>query len=146
MRRAPAARRRCALSTISNPSPPDRRKRFRGNAFDHRERGRLGGKPGEEPLHAGGRPLDLDLHAALVVEHVAGEPLLAGQSVDVGPEPHALDDTVHAHARASNAQSSISSRRTCHALACASWIRGMCSERVTTTWSASRSSATRPPS
>ena len=41
---------------------------------------------------------------------------------------------------------STSSLRTCQALPWASWIRGMCSERVTTTWSASPSWATRPPS
>src|SRR5918911_730775 len=44
------------------------------------------------------------------------------------------------------AHASTSSRRAWYALAWAPWIRGMCSDRVTTTWSASRSDATRPPS
>ena len=39
-----------------------------------------------------------------------------------------------------------SSRSTWYALACASWIRGMCSEATTITWSASCSAAMRPPS
>ncbi len=64
----------------------------------------------------------------------------------------ALDAAVDARGRTHRARgrevmlASSSSNSTCHALACASWMRGMCSERVTTTWSASASAAIRPPS
>ena len=66
------------------------------------------------------------------------------EAVHERPEAHALHDAVHVHTR--RAHASTSPRRTCHALACASWMRGMCSERVMTTWSASPSWAIRPPS
>ena len=92
--------------------------------------------------------LDLDDHAARVVQHVPGHPQLVRQPVHVGPEAHALDGALdRAPGRGSRPlPHPTSSRSTWYALACASWMRGMCSERVTTTWSASPSAATRPPS
>ena len=111
--------------------------------LDRGERRRLGGQAGEEALDRLARGLDLDHHAARVVQHVAGEPHLVGQPVHVGAEAHALDRPLDPRTDAAHA---TSSRSTWYALACASWMRGMCSERVITTWSASCSAATRPPS
>ncbi len=59
----------------------------------------------------------------------------------IRPEAHALH---HAGDPCANSQSSSTS--VWYALACASWIRGMCSERTMTTWSANDSDAIRPPS
>ena len=114
------------------------------------QRRRLGGQPLLEAPQRRRLALHLDQHSALVVQHEAGQPQLAGEPVHVGPEPHALHHPLHAGAHAPRGAHapvrSSSSRSTCQALACASWMRGMCSERVTTTWSASLSAATRPPS
>ena len=103
--------------------------------------------------------LDLDQHSVLVVEHVTAELESRRQPEDVRPEPDPLNrsrdpgpDPPRAARHGSLAHpvagsvASTSSRSTWYPLACASWMRGMCCDRVTTTWSASASAATRPPS
>ena len=119
--------------------------------------GGLSGQALEERLDGLARPLDLELDTLLVVAHPTSEPQFAGQAIDVWAKADALHRPVHprsrAHTRPLDARSgrlaqpvlSNSSRSTCHALACASWMRGMCSERVTITWSARRSDAIWPP-
>ena len=133
--------------------------RVDGDALDHRQRRRLGRQPGQKPLDRRRVSLDLEQHATGVVEHVSGQVELAGQPVHVGPEPDPLHGALHpdpdaaarGHAHRSGppgtaSTSSTSSTSTWYALAWASWILGMCSERVTTTWSARPSLAIRPPS
>ena len=126
--------------------------------LDRGERRRLAGEPLEERVDRRRLALGLQQHAALVVEHPAREPQLAGEAVHERPEPDALHRPLHARAdpppRAchrpqrtiAHYRRSTSSRSTWYALACASWMRGMCWDRVTITWSASPSAATRPPS
>ncbi len=119
--------------------------------LDARQGRGLAGQPLEEALDGGPLRLDLDHHAAGVVENEAGEAEVAGQAVDVGAEAHPLDRPLHPHAHAAQAGAhgvarSMSSLTTCQALAWASWMRGMCSERVMTTTSARPSAAIRPPS
>ena len=119
--------------------------------LDVRERRRFRLEPPQEGGDGVRRPLDLGHHAVLVVAHRAGEPELGGQPEDERAEADALHGALHPHRHAPGRGDpahgrSISSRSTCYAVAWASWMRGMCSERVTTTWSASRSAATRPPS
>ena len=122
---------------------PGLRQRLRDHALHLRERRGLRRHAHEEAVDRLGRRLHLHDHPARVVEHVPGDSQLTGQPVHVRPEPHPLHRALDAGADAAHA---TSSRSTWYALACASWMRGMCSERVTTTWSASRSAATRPPS
>ena len=126
----------------------DRRQRPVAHALDGRERRRLARQPGQEALDRVRRALDLEQHPALVVADPAAEPLVARQPVHVRAEADALDRALHAGAHPAHDGPSTATRlrKAWYALACASWIRGMCSERVTTTWSASRSAATRPPS
>ena len=115
------------------------------HALDARERRRLGGQAAHERGDDVRLALDLDEHAALVVADQPGDAELVREPVHVGPEADALDrplDPQRLRAR----HSPIRSRRTCQAVAWASWMRGMCSERTTTTWSASPSAAMRPPS
>ena len=131
------------LARIAKPSWPVSAYRLRDHALDARQRRRLGHQPREEAIDRLGRRLDLDHHAARVVQDMARHAELAGQPVDVRAEADALDGSLDARADAAQA---TSSRSTWYALAWASWMRGMCSERVTTTCSASRSEATRPPS
>jgi hypothetical protein len=99
--------------------------------------------------------LHLEQDTLRVVEHVTGELQLVREAVDVRSEAHALNRPLDAHPVADAFDGDAlwrgrahptNSLSTWYALACASWIRGMCSERVTTTWSASRSLAIRPPS
>ena len=127
-----------------------RRQRRAQHPLHLRQRRRLRREAPDEGVERRLVPLHFDQHPALVVQDEPGQPELTRQAVDVGPEAHALHHSLHAGAhataRAHLPARSISSLSTCHALACASWIRGMCSERVTTTWSASPSAATRPPS
>ncbi len=124
-----------------------------GHPLDVRERRRVAPHPLQERLHRVGRAFDLEQHAALVVADEAAEGELLGQPEDERPEADALHRAVDAHAGAAalpardgRHAASTSSRSTCEALACASWMRGMCSERVTITWSASASARMRPPS
>ena len=115
----------------------------------------------EEGINGGGHALDLDQHPAGVVANEPGKSRGARQAVDVGAKADALDGAANAHAgappagrvgrgrggaQASSPLASSSSHSAWYALAWASWIRGMCSERVTTTWSASSSAAITPPS
>ena len=82
-----------------------------------------------------------------VVEDVTPQRELAGQPVDVWAEADALYGAGHAHSRAATDDiHPTSSTSAWYALAWASWMRGMCSERVITTWSANPSDPTRPPS
>ena len=113
--------------------------------FDARQWRRLAREPGEEALDGLGRRLRLHDDPARVVQHVAGHAQLVGEPVHVRAEAHALHRPLDAGADPAH-PSSTSSRSRWYALACASWMRGMCSERVTITWSASRSADTRPPS
>ena len=92
-----------------------------------------------------GLALHLHQHAALVVEHEPVERQLARQPVHERPEADALHHALDPRARADRAHPT-SSRSTWYALAWASWIRGMCWERVTTTWSARAPAAISPPS
>ena len=101
-------------------------------------------EPAQEAVDRGLAALDLEQHAALVVEHEARQVELRGQAVHERAEADPLDRPLHPRPDPPHA-ASTSSRSTWYALACASWIRGMCSERVTITWSASPSAATRPP-
>ena len=147
------ARVRLAGATALPDLEPVRAGRLHGqgeHSLHLRQRRRLRREAPDEGVERRPLPLHLDQHPALVVQDEPGQPELTRQAVDVGPEAHALHHPLHAGAhataRAHLPARSISSLSTCHALACASWIRGMCSERVTTTWSASRSEATRPPS
>jgi len=101
----------------------------------------------EELVHLAGIALYLEQHAAGVVEHVAGEAELAREPVHVGPEADALDGPLDPRpGAAAQGTHPTSARSAWYALACASWIRGMCSERVTITWSARPSAPIRPPS
>ena len=105
------------------------------DALDDCERRRLAGETGEEALDGVLAPVDLEHHAALVVEHEATELLLTREAVHERAEADALDDALHARAHARGAHgsaSSTSSRSRCEAVACASWMRGMCCERLTT--------------
>ena len=140
-----------------------RRRGLDPDGLDRRQRRRLRRQAGEQLVDRAGLSLDLEHHPALVVEHPPPERELGGEPVDEGPEADALDGAgdVRPHAppgerrpgggsgglgHRSYPESSISSRSTWYAEAWASWIRGMCCERVTITWSASRSPAIRPPS
>ena len=119
--------------------------------LDDRERRRLDGEAREEALDRVRPPVDLEHDAALVVAHEAPEPLLPGKAVDERAEPDALHDALDPgpHPRRPThgaVATSTSSRSRCEAVAWASWIRGMCCERLRMRWSASPSSATRPPS
>ena len=129
----------------------ERRHLARLDALDRGEGRGVGGQALQEAVDRRAVGLDLDDHPAGVVEHEAGEAEVAGQAVHVGPEADPLHRPLHAHADPPQAGAhgvgrSTSSLTTCQALAWASWMRGMCSERVTTTMSASPSAATRPPS
>ena len=136
---------------------PRRRQRLRRDLIDRGEGRQLIDEAGHEPLDPHAAALDLQQHAMLIVEHVAAERLLVRKPVDERSEPDALDRAADADADADAARGSASgrqaaraplspppprrrptsSRSTWYALACASWMRGMCSERVTITWSAS---------
>ena len=145
-------RRSAAARGDREASLTGRREIAGGHRLHAREGRRLGRQASEEPLHVAGVALDFDRHAARVVEDEARESELGCEAMDVGPEADTLNDPVDPHAGPAAQRGrahpglSTSSRSTCHALACASWMRGMCSDRVTTTWSASASEAIRPPS
>ena len=109
------------------------------DALDDRERRGFARQPGEEAEHGVGAPVHLEHDAALVVEHEPAELLLAREPVDERPEADALHDALDARAHASGAHglpppspASTSSRSRCETVACASWMRGMCCERLTT--------------
>ena len=70
------------------------------HALDRGQRRRLARQPLQERLDRRRRALHLHQHAALVVEHEAGQAELAGEPVHVGAEAHALHDALHAGARA----------------------------------------------
>ena len=81
--------------------------------LDRRERWRLDRKPREEALHRLGRRLDLDHHAARVVQDVAGDTELAGEPVDVGAKSDPLNGSLDprpdpAHAGASRGRARVS--------------------------------------
>src|SRR6185436_12364625 len=119
--------------------------------LDGGERRRVRHVTGEERVQRTAPPPDLDHDAARVVADPAGEPQLAREAVGVRAEADALHDAGDADADAlprddAHAAASTSSRSTCQALACASWMRGMCSERVTIATSARSSATIRPPS
>ena len=82
-----------------------------GDRLDAGQRRCFRRQPGHEALDGLALALDVEQHAALVVEHVAGEPLLAGQPVDVGAKADALDHALHAPRRAPR-HDSTSSRST----------------------------------
>ena len=136
------------------PLRPRGRRLAGPHPLDPRQRRGLLDQPREERVDVGGGSLDVDHDAALVVADAASEVQLAGEAVHERAEADPLDGSLDAAgdpaalARGGGGahSSSTSSRRTCQALAWASWMRGMCSERVTTTWSARRSEAIRPPS
>ena len=112
-----------------------------------RERGRPPLERRDEALDLVTRPLDLDLGSADVVAHEAGQAVLLGQAEDERPEPDALHDPFHAHGHPHDRHRAHDvARSACRTLACASWIRGMYSERTTMTWSARFSARIRPPS
>jgi hypothetical protein len=102
----------------------------RPHRLDRRERRRLVGEPAQEAVDLGVAPLDLEQHAPLVVEHEARQRQLAGEAEDEGAEADTLHGALDARA---DAPHPTRWQSTWYALACASWIRGMCSERVTTT-------------
>ena len=123
------------------------------DALDDRERRRFTGEPGEEAEHGVRPPIHLEHDTALIVEHEPAELLLAREPVHERPEADALHDALDARAHAGGAHglpppspASTSSRSRWETVACASWMRGMCCERLTTRWSARPSVATRPPS
>ena len=120
------------------------------DALDDGERRRLAGQPCEEALDGVRPAVDLEHDPALVVEHEAAELLLAREPVDERAEarrPGRRPALARARAQAAHGDpSSTSSRSRCEAVACASWMRGMCCERLTIRWSARPSAATRPPS
>ena len=88
--------------------------------LDGRERRRLGGEPGEEPLDGVRVALGLELDTTLVVQDPAAEAELLGEAEDVGTKADPLDDAgdPRPHAPAPGARhdhpgaSSISSRST----------------------------------
>ena len=116
---------------------------LREHPLDDRQRRRVVAQAGEERRDALRRPLHLHQHAALVVEHEPVERQLAGEPVHERPEADPLHHALHPRAGADHP---TSSRSTWYALAWASWIRGMCWERVITTWSARPPAAISPPS
>ena len=67
-----------------------RREPFPQHPLDHGQRWSVGTEPGQEPVDGAGLALDLDEHPAHVVQHVARQAELGGQTVDVGPEADAL--------------------------------------------------------
>ena len=143
-----------ALPDLEAPQPSERELPH-AHPLHHREWRRLRLQPLEEALHRMRVRLGLDHDSARVVEHVPADAKLRRQPVHERPEAHALHGSLHTRAHATptargscggHCASSTNSRSRWYALACASWIRGMRSERVTTTWSASCSFATRPPS
>ena len=85
--------------------------------------------------------LDLDEHAERVVETKPHS-----DSSVASPYTNGRNPTPCTSARDPRADPHSSSSSVWYALACASWMRGMCSERTTITWSASASAAIRPPS
>jgi hypothetical protein len=122
---------------------PGRGELGRLDVLDPGQRRRLRAQPLEELVDRAPGSLHLEQDALAVVEHEAVELELVGQAVDVGPEADTLDGAGDPHLHAAHP---ISSRSACQALACASWIRGMCCERVMMTWSARPSWAILPPS
>jgi hypothetical protein len=113
--------------------------RLAGHRFDRRERRRVAVQPREEVVDR--LALDLDEHAERVVEDEAREVELGRQPVHERAEADALHNSGH-----TRTDPHISSTSVWYAAAWASWMRGMCSERTTITWSASDSAAIRPPS
>ena len=114
----------------------------RPHRLDRRQRRRLLGEPAQEAVDRAVAALDLDEHAPLVVEHEAREVELGREAIHERAEANPLHRPLDPGA---DAPHPTRWQSTWYALACASWIRGMCSERVITTWSASPSAATRPP-
>ena len=134
------------------PRLPRCRELLEGHVLDDRQRRGLRAEPAKEDPHRRIVPFHLGQDAVGVVEHEASQPELAGHSVDVGAKSDALHGAADAHSGPAPVPDGrlqahpTSSRSAWYALAWASWMRGMCSERVTTTWSARPSCAMRPPS
>jgi hypothetical protein len=120
--------------------------------IEDRQRRGVARQPRQKLPHRALAPLHLHQDAVRVVEHEPPESELPGQAIDVRAKSDALNGPVNAHLSAAAGRHRgrrahpTSSRSAWYALACASWMRGMCSERVTITWSASASPAIRPPS
>ena len=97
------------LATIRKSARPPRAARPR-DALDDRQRRRLGAEPREEGVHRRRLALDLQHHAALVVEHPAAERQLGRQPVHVRPEAdalhHALDTRPRTRCRHGNPRTS----------------------------------------
>ncbi len=119
-----------------------RRQRLRRDLVDRRERRQLADEARHEALDPLPAALDLEQHPVLVIEDVAAERLLVREPVHEWPEADALDGATHPRPDPEPAAAQLghspqlpraatptSSRSTWYALACASWIRGMCSER-----------------
>ena len=96
------------LARIAKPSSASLAYRLRDHALDARQRRRLGHQPREEAIHRLGGGLDLDHHAARVVQDMARHAELAGQPVDVRAEADPLDGSLDARADAAQATSSRS--------------------------------------
>ena len=126
----------------------ERGHRLGPDALDLGQRRRFPLDASHEALHRVGLALNFEQDAVLVVEHVAGQPLLVREPVGEGAKTHTLDRALDtgpgAHARArgeadrarqafSTASPTAISRIRWYAVACASWIRGMCWEGVITT-------------
>ena len=100
-RPARRARRRAGLARISKPPLAGRaRARVRDTRSTAASGGASRGRRSRNASTARGLALHLEQHAVLVVEHEARQPELARQPVHVGPEADALDDALHACARA----------------------------------------------
>jgi hypothetical protein len=78
------------------------------NRLDRRQRRRLLREPAQEAVHRRLPALDLQQHAALVVEDEPRQVELRGEPVDEGAEPDALDGPLHPRPHAPHADSTSS--------------------------------------
>ena len=107
----------------------------RADALDRASGGASLGRRGEEALDGVGAAPSASISTPRAsLRTKPGRPQLGRQAVDEGPEPDALHDALDPHAprgRRGGATAHAGSARQLaqhvHALACASWIRGMCS-------------------
>ena len=82
---------------------PERRQRLADNRVYPRQRRRFLLQPGAEGFQTGRIPLGLDHNPVTVVQNEAAERVAAGERVDEGAEPDALDDPGHTEAAALHA-------------------------------------------